>query len=229
MVRNLVGKNREATVQKLQSFNREQLIKRKPVTELGHRIVSATVEEFAEKGVLGARIAQITRRAGTSDPAFYRYFAGIKQAALFIMSEYYWLPLNLRLTHYQQITSDSLQLFDAVLQALVQSTADHPSRPWLAESKVFQIVVVQMRNPSLLPESILDTEYLAFIEKLEEILRNGQQQGLFVSGIRPALLAQALVNTLHGLLMQNSLAFQPIRVQVDEMRQIAERMVGLKR
>jgi AcrR family transcriptional regulator len=229
MVHTLVGKNREATVQKLQPFYREQWINRKPVTELGHRIVSATVEEFAAKGVLGAHIAQITRRAGTSDPAFYRYFAGIKQAALFIMSEYYWLPLNLRLTHYQQITSDPLQLFNAVLQSLIQSTADDPSRPWLAESKVFQIVVAQMRNPSLLPESMLDSEYLAFIEKLEEILRNGQQQSVFAPGLRPALLAQALVNILHGLLMLNSFAFQPKRVQVDEMRQIAERLVGLKR
>jgi AcrR family transcriptional regulator len=229
MARTSVGKNREAAVQKLQPVNREQWIKRQPVTELGHRIVSATVEEFAAKGVLGARIAQITRRAGTSDPAFYRYFAGIKQAALYIMSEYYWSPLNLRLMHYQQITSDPIQLFDAVLQALVQSSADDPNRPWLAESKVFRIVVVQMRNPSLLPESMLDSEYLAFIDKLEEIVRNGQQQGLFTPGVRSALLAQALVNTLHGLLMQNSLAFQPTKVQMDEMRQVAERLVGLKR
>jgi AcrR family transcriptional regulator len=220
---------KNAAVQKLEPLNREQWIKRRPVTELGKRIVSATVNEFAAKGVLGARIAQITRLAGTSDPAFYRYFAGIKQAALFIMSEYYWAPLNLRLTHYHQITSDPIQLFDAVLQALVQSTTDDPNRPWVAESKVFTIVVVQMRNPSLLPESMLDSEYLAFIEKLENILHNGQQQGIFAPGLRPSLLAEALVSSLHGLLMLNKLAFQTVKVKVDEMRLMAEQLVGMKR
>ena len=73
-------------------LRREQWIKRPPVTDLGHRIVSATVEEFAARGVLGARVAAITRRAGTTDPAFYRYFTGMKEAALFVMSEYYWGP-----------------------------------------------------------------------------------------------------------------------------------------
>jgi AcrR family transcriptional regulator len=206
-----------------------QWVKRRPVTELGQRIVSATVEEFASKGVLGARVAQITRRAGTSDPAFYRYFAGIKQAALFIMSEYYWAPLNLRLTHYQQITSDPLQLFEAVLHSLVQSSADSPSKPWLSESKVFKIVVSQMRNPSLLPESMLDVEYLVFIGKLEEIIRQGQQEGLFESGLRPIILARSLINALHGLLMLNNLDFQPISATVVEMRHIAERLVCYKR
>src|SRR5262245_57461746 len=130
MARAKAGKEK-ATSQRLKPIHRDKWIKRKPVTDLGQRIVSATVNEFAIKGVLGARVAQITRKAGTSDPAFYRYFAGIKQAALFVMSEYYWAPLNLRLSHYQQIASDPAQLFEAVLAALIQSTEDDPIRPWL--------------------------------------------------------------------------------------------------
>ncbi|MEW6735114.1 MAG: TetR/AcrR family transcriptional regulator [Acidobacteriota bacterium] len=227
MAHTQVKRLKEKTAAKLQPINREQWIKRRPVTDLGQRIVSATVEEFAVKGVLGARVAQITRRAGTSDPAFYRYFAGIKQAALFIMSEYYWAPLNLRLNHYQQVSNNPRQLFEAVLQALIQSSADDPSRPWLAESQVFRIVVVQMRNPTLLPETMLDDEYLTFIDKLEKIILAGQQQGIFSPGLRPALLAQLLVITLHGLLMHNSLAFQSFNVDTNEIRQVAERLIGL--
>ncbi|HMZ81925.1 MAG TPA: helix-turn-helix domain-containing protein, partial [Acidobacteriota bacterium] len=127
--------------------SRPELIKREPTTDLGHRIVSATVEEFATKGIVGARVAEIARLAGTTDPAFYRYFHGLRQAALFIMSEYYWKPLNIRVSHYLQVTQDPLGLFEAVVQALIGSSSDDVNRPWLAESKVFQIVVAQMRNP----------------------------------------------------------------------------------
>jgi hypothetical protein len=172
--------------------------------------VSAAVEEFAGKGVLGARVA------------------GLREAALFVMSEYYWAPLNVRLNHYQRITRDPRQLFDAVVDALVQSTADDPGRPWLAESQVFRIVVGQMRNPFLLPESLLDSEYQTFIRALEEILRRGQRQGVFVRSLDAGLLAQLLVNTLHGLLMLNSLPFQPVNVRMREVKQVAALLVGGK-
>ena len=211
------------------ALRREQWIKRQPVTDLGHRMVSATVEEFAAKGVLGARVAEITRRAGTTDPAFYRYFAGMKEAALFVMSEYYWAPLNVRIGHYQQITSDPRRLFDAIVDALIQSSADDPTRPWLAESQVFQIVVAQMRNPALLPESMLDSEYLTFIGTLQEILRGGQREGIFIQSLDAGLLAQLLVNTLHGLLMLNNLPFQPVSVDTEEVKQVAALLVGGKR
>jgi AcrR family transcriptional regulator len=190
--------------------------------------VSAAVEEFAAKGVLGARVAEIMRRAGTTDPAFYRYFPGLKEAVLFVMSEYYWAPLNVRLNHYRQITQDPQQLFDAIVDALVQSTADDASRPWLAESQVFRIVVTEMRSPFLLPESLLDSEYQTFIKGLEEILRRGQQSGVFIRSLDAGLLAQLLVNTLHGLLMLNSLPFQPVDVGMDAVKQVAALLVGRK-
>ena len=208
--------------------NRREWIKREPVTDLGHRIVSAAVEEFATKGVLGARVAEITRRAGTSDPAFYRYFAGMKQAALFVMSEYYWAPLNTRLRHYRQVTKDPVKLFETVVDSLIQSTEDDPSRPWLAESQVFRIVVGQMRNPFLLPESMLDSEYVAFVGELEDIIQTGQKKALFTNNLKPRLLAQLLVTTLHQLLMLNGLPYQPVRVGMGEARKVAAILVGLR-
>jgi AcrR family transcriptional regulator len=214
--------------EKSEPLGRDRWIKRQPVTDLGRRIVSAAVEEFAAKGVLGARVAEITRRAGTTDPAFYRYFTGMKEAALFVMSEYYWAPLNVRLNHYRRITQDPRRLFDAIVDALVQSTSDDPSRPWLAESQVFRIVVTQMRNPFLLPESLLDSEYQTFIRTLEAIFRRGQHQGLFIRSLDAGLLSQLLVNTLHGLLMLNSLPFQPVSVGMAEVKQVAALLVGGK-
>lgn len=208
-------------------LHREQWIKKSPVTDLGHRIVSSTVEEFASKGVLGARIAEITKLAGTTDPAFYRYFAGIKPAALFIMSEYYWAPLNLKLNHYQQISHDPLQLFEAVIEALIHSTEDDHSRPWLAESKVFRVVVAQMRNPALLPETLLDSEYITFIDKLESIISLGQEQKVFSNDLRPYLVAQTLVTSLHGLLLQGNLALEHLKVEEKEIKQLAYRLVSL--
>lgn len=209
-------------------LNRHTWVKRLPATEPGFRLVSATVEEFAANGVQGSRVAEITRRAGTTDPTFYRYFPGLKQAALFIISEYYWTPLNLRLSHFQQVTNDPGQLFEAIVASLIRSAADDPARPWLAESKVFQIVVAERRNPFLLPESLLDSEYVGFLARLEEVIKAGQQRRVFKTDFRPALLAPLVVDALHGLLAQNGIRYQPFRLKSDEIERVARHIVGAK-
>jgi AcrR family transcriptional regulator len=205
-----------------------QWIKRPPVTDLGHRIVAATVNEFASKGVQGARVAEITRQAGTTDPNFYRYFVGLRQAALFIMSEYYWTPLNKRITHYREATSQPEKLFDLVLTSLIRSAEDDPARPWLAESKVFQIIVAESRNPFLLPEAGLDSEYLRFLASLESVIKEGKKKRIFKPNFRPALLASLLVTTLHGLLAQRERGVRGLRVSDDEVRMLARHLVGKK-
>ena len=198
------------------------------MTELGYQVVAATVEEFAAKGVQGARVAEITRQAGTTDPTFYRYFPGLRQAALFIISEYYWAPLNLRLSHFQQVMDDPRQLFEAIVASLIRSAADEPARPWLAESKVFQIVVAERRSPFLLPDSLLDAEYVGFLARLEEVIKAGQRRRMFTTEFRPALLAPLVVDALHGLLAQNSVRYQPFRVTSDEIERVAKHLVGTK-
>lgn len=208
------------------TVSRPDLIKRELTTELGYRIVSAVVEEFSTKGIAGARVAEIARMAGTTDPAFYRYFHGLRQAALFIMSEYYWRPLNVRVSHYLQVTQDPVGLFEAVVQALIHSSADDASRPWLAESKVFQIVVAQMRNPFLLPDSLVDREYLGFLEKLTGILTAGQNEGLFQTGVRPDILASLLVTTLHAMLMHRIVCPESTQATEEEIKLVAARLVG---
>src|SRR5215472_9482464 len=194
------GKVIEFNEVKKSFLSRSHWIKRQPVTELGHRIVAATVDEFAGKGVQGARVAGITRRAGTTDPNFYRYFVGLRQAALFIMSEYYWTPLNKRMNHYREVTTAPDKLFELTLTSLIRSAEDDPTRPWLAESKVFQIVVAESRNPFLLPEVALDAEYVSFLVTLEATIRDGQKMRLFKATFQAALMASLLVDTVHGVL-----------------------------
>src|SRR5262245_8764536 len=201
-------------------------IKRQPITNLGHRIVAATVDEFAAKGVQGSRVAEITRRAGTTDPNFYRYFIGLRQAALFIMSEYYWAPLNKRINHYREATTAPDKLFQLTLTSLIRSAEDDPARPWLAESKVFQIVVAESRNPFLLPEAALDAEYVRFLATLEKTIKDGQKKRLFSSAFQPALVASLLVDTLHGVLARRAHGHRGFDVNENGVRRLAYLMAG---
>jgi len=201
-------------------------IKRQPITDLGHRIVAATVAEFAAKGVQSARVAQITRRAGTTDPNFYRYFMGLRQAALYIMSEYYWAPLNKRINHYREATTAPDKLLDLIVTSLIRSAEDDPARPWLAESKVFQIVVAESRNPFLLPEAALDTEYISFLAFLEHTIKDGQKKKLFKQSFQPGLVASLLVDMLHGVLARRAHGHRAFNVNENAVRRLAYHVAG---
>jgi len=216
----------EFTEAKQRLLPNSQWIKRQPNTELGHRIVAATVAEFAAKGIQGSRVGEITRRAGTTDPNFYRYFVGLRQAALFIMSEYYWAPLNQRVNHYREVTTEPARLFDLIVSALIRSAKDDESRPWLAESKVFQIVVAESRNPQLLPEAALDAEYVRFLATLEEVIKTGQKKKIFKPIFRPALVASLLVTTLHGALARSTVNHRGFRVNEEEVRRLANHLAA---
>ncbi len=223
--------NRQTTefgAAKQKVLNRRELTKRDPTTEIAHKIIAAAVEEFAANGVGGARVAEICRRAGTTDPTFYRYFVGLRHAALFIISEFYWSPLNRRLNHYRQITEDPKQLFAAVVTSLIRSAEDDSNRPWLAESQVFKIVVAENRSPLLLPDSMLDDEYVGFLIKLQEIIEVGQRQNVFTVNLRSAIVASLLVNSLHGLIAQNMICDQLFQIAEDEVRIVAANLVGLQ-
>jgi AcrR family transcriptional regulator len=209
--------------------DRLRLIRREPVTAQGQKLVAAVVDEFAQKGVQGSRISEICRRAGTTDPTFYRYFVGVREAALFVIGEYYWAPLNQRLKHYRQISDDPEKLFEAVVTTLIRSTSDDPARPWLAESKIFQIVVAESRNPVLMPDLVLDEEYVEFLQHLEKIIEEGQRDGIFRPDLRPALVGATLVTSLHGILALNNLPSGNFRFAEDEVRAIASNIVGAQR
>jgi AcrR family transcriptional regulator len=174
-------------------------------------------------------VAEITAAAGTSDPAFYRLFPSLRDAALFIMGEYYWRPLNQRIAHFREVTDDPGKLFEAVVTALIRSAEDDPTRPWLDESKVFRIVVSQSRNPFLLPDSLLDPDIATFLTALETILREGRDTGVFAFPVPPRVLARALVNTLHGLLVDAAVHVGETPPPETDIRAVACQLAGFAR
>jgi hypothetical protein len=210
------------------SICREQWLNQLPTTIAGQRIIRAAIEEFASHGIAPDCIHQIAKRAGTSRSTFYRYFHGYREAALFIISEYYWAPLNLYLGYLvHQTSSNTAQQFDSVLQMVTQPPGSKPSHSQSVESMIFKVVLSQMYNPDLLPESVLDNEYLGFIDKFSKIIEKGQKEGLFLSTLRPTTMAELLVFTLQGLIIQNGNRLQSGDCQIEEIKQIGRLLLEM--
>ena len=146
------------------------------------------------------------------------------------MSEYYWSPLNSILDSLiYNYCNDPARQLNGVIEAVTESANGKQQKPWFVEADIFKILISQMYDPALLPESIMDAGYLRFIRRLAEIIRLGQSKRIFLCDLRPSLLAEILMITLQNLLLQNRLESCSAILQNDELSKIAGQLLGMKR
>jgi AcrR family transcriptional regulator len=145
------------------------------------RILAAAREEFAGKGLSGARVDEIARRAGTNKRMLYHYFGN--KAALFL------LTLE---GAYADIRSAERELRlealapTAAMRVLAGFTFD-----WLAQNPHF-ITLLNSENlhkAQHLKQSMRIREmHSAMVDMIAEVLRRGEADGAFRTGVDPVQL-----------------------------------------
>jgi len=108
-----------------------------------------TVEEFAARRS-GARVGDIARRAGTTDPTFYRYFLGLPPSRAFRHSD---------ITVSAQFAAEPLQAGYGRAESTIRAhcyIADpfggkRPLAPVARRIEGLSIVVAESRNPFCCP------------------------------------------------------------------------------
>jgi AcrR family transcriptional regulator len=183
---------------------RDRELKRE-LTPAGRRIVQSVIECVAERGFAGTRIRHITKAAGTSEAAFYRFFTDLGQAVLFIIRQYYWRRLNRIVAAYRRAQGEPLQLLDSIIGELLISHADDPETAE-DEAKVFRIVVREIGSPELGQQILLDPEYRRFVSDCTAIIRLAQRQGKLPRHLNAKLLGELLVPLLHAILLRRTVS-----------------------
>ncbi|WP_193141357.1 MULTISPECIES: TetR/AcrR family transcriptional regulator [unclassified Meridianimarinicoccus] len=141
-------------------------------------ILHAALEEFSEVGHSGARVDRIAERAGVSKPMIYDYFGDKNAVYAAALREAYIQIRQGEMT----LELDTLDPEEAI-RALVHFTMNHFwNNPWF----------IRMLNTENLMggETIRGLDDLAEIQsvllrRVEEILKRGQENGMFHRAIPP--------------------------------------------
>ncbi len=141
-------------------------------------IISVAMQEFAEKGLRGARVDDIAARTRTTKPMIYYHFGSKEKLYATVMEEAYGEVRSKE----QGLHLDSLPP-EKAMQRLVEVTFDHHA----AHPEHVRLVCVEnmerARHISGRP-SMLQRNAIA-IETVRALLERGEREGVFRPGINP--------------------------------------------
>ena len=164
------------------------------------QILEAAVEVIVERGVCGARIADVAERAGTSAPLVLYYFETkdkLLTEALAYAEDRFYLAIFAELADLDTATQR--------LVRLIELTCGDESTAELVREDV--VLWIELWSRALRDESAgrrraaLDRRWR---QTIAEIARDGQKTGEFAD-IDVDLFSMALASLLDGLVMQNVL------------------------
>jgi TetR/AcrR family fatty acid metabolism transcriptional regulator len=177
-------------------------------------ITEAAVEVFAEKGFRQARVSDIAKRAGVADGTIYLYFKNKEDILLSIFEE----KMDLLL----QRLGDTLEGVDDPEERIRRFAHFHfeQVRQDRAAAEVLQ---VELRLSNKFLKEYRPEKLWAYLGMFGQIVREGQDRGLFRPDIDPFIAMWAFFGGLDELAMQWVLSKKSERFSLESAAaQVAE-------
>jgi AcrR family transcriptional regulator len=203
-------------------------VKRQPeVTR--RRIFEAAQGEFAAKGLAGARVDQIAKRAGSNKRMLYQYF-GNKEALWLQVLERAYEAMREQEKLLDVGRLDPVEGMRRLVAFNIRYTAEHPEFIALLNSE-------NLHQARYLKKSVkVPSLYSPLLAMISDLLKRGRKAGLFRNGIDPmqlyisiASLGYFYCSNIHTLstIFGRDLAALPARRERD--RHVVEMVLGYLR
>jgi AcrR family transcriptional regulator len=162
------------------------------------RLLASGRSLFAELGYENTQTAAIARRAGTSESQLVRYFGG-KAGLLAAIFDTAWLDINARvhdlLTDAPDARRALLGIFRTMLAAFERDT--ELATLFLLEGRRIRAGSHDVR---------VSPGFVEFSDVVHRLIRRGQQDRSFASGLDSTVLATALLGAAEAMIRERMLA-----------------------
>lgn len=183
-------------------------------------ITDAAVEVFAEKGFHQARVSDIARRAGVADGTIYLYFKN-KEDLLLSLFE---LKMDTMMSGLMAALETTTDVTDRV-----RTFANYHFTQVRDNRSAAEVMQVELRLSNKFLKEYRPEKLWAYIDVFAQIIKDGQQQGVFRSELDPFIQSWAFFGALDELSMQWVLSRKPRFSVEDAASQVASTFVrGLR-
>ncbi len=151
------------------------------------RILTAATKVFAKKGFFNARISDIAKEAKVADGTIYLYFNNKDDILLSVLNEEIGKLID-QITKelaFEQNPEIKLEIF-----ALKHLTAMKKNK------NLAEVIHVELRQTSKLLKNFRNTTFMAYMDIIAEIIRQGQQEGVFRQDIVPDIAKRVFFGAL---------------------------------
>ena len=137
-------------------------------------IIDAALEVFREKGYASARMADIARRAGVSYGLVYHYF-GSKEVLFDLIVETWWSDLYTMMDREKKAKGDFSDKLIHIIRFFLETYVQRPN--------LMSIFVSEVCRSSVYHTEEGLSKFLKFFSLCEEIMLQGQKQGVLKKDI----------------------------------------------
>jgi TetR/AcrR family fatty acid metabolism transcriptional regulator len=156
-------------------------------TEKYHRIINAATKIFAKKGFFQAKVSEIAKEAQVADGTIYLYFEG-KDAILISLFEQ---QMELVLDNMKaQVSNEAdaakkIEKFALTHLKLIEENRD-----------MAEIIQVELRHSYKFMKEYKNEKFSEYLNIIDEIIREGQEKGIFKKEIIPSIAKRAFFGAL---------------------------------
>ena len=152
-----------------------------------HRIIAAATKVFARKGFFHAKVSDIAREAQVADGTIYLYFENKDDVLISLFEEQMKVVLE---NMVQQLSMET----DA--PAKIRRFALTHLRLIELNKNMAEIIQVDLRQSSKFMQEYKNEKFMQYLNLIGDIIKEGQEQGLFNRDIIPDIAKRAFFGAL---------------------------------
>jgi TetR/AcrR family fatty acid metabolism transcriptional regulator len=152
-----------------------------------HRIIDAATKVFAKRGFFHAKVSDIAKEAQVADGTIYLYFENKDDILISLFEEKMKVVLE---NMMEEISKEK----DAVKK--IEKFALTHLKLIELNKNVAEIIQVELRQSSKFMKEYKNERFLQYLNLIDDIIKEGQEQGVFKKEIIPGIAKRAFFGAL---------------------------------
>jgi TetR/AcrR family fatty acid metabolism transcriptional regulator len=152
-----------------------------------HRIINAATKVFAKRGFFHAKVSDIAKEAHVADGTIYLYFENKDDILISLFEEQMQVVLG---NMMEEISKEK----DAVKK--IEKFALTHLKLIELNKNVAEIIQVELRQSSKFMKEYKNERFLQYLNLIDDIIKEGQEQGIFKKEIMPGIAKRAFFGAL---------------------------------
>jgi TetR/AcrR family fatty acid metabolism transcriptional regulator len=191
----------------------------KGASDKRERILEGALKAFARKGFYNTKISEIATEAGVADGTIYLYFKNKDDLLISLFEDRMEWVIDRLQAELDLTSNDVFEQLHRVVAMHIQLAQQEPE---LAE-----FITVELRQSAKFMKEYRNPKFLDYLRILENIVEEGQKQGVVRADIDPRLVGRALFGALDEVLL--TLTFSKHHNVEEKTRQVASLFIeGLR-
>jgi TetR/AcrR family fatty acid metabolism transcriptional regulator len=155
-------------------------------------ILDAAVKVFADKGYYGARVSDIAQEAGIAYGLVYHYFKN-KEDLLISIFRTRWSQFDQAVRNIMEEKDDPRQMIRSIISFLFHSYKNNP--------KMIEVMILDVAKTTRFFNGENIRQFTGLFSLISEIVRRGQEQGIFKKDLDTKLAAYCLYGSVERIML----------------------------